>query len=86
MHHISNLKSIFLFLVLGKTENESPLKIVSLSFDFDNVEMLALLKDRAEYLKDGKNDRAEAIQDKITDKKNKDLEKLMRPTRAFIIF
>ena len=86
MHYISNLKSNFLFLVLGKTENESPLKIVSLSFDFDNVEMLALLKDRAEYLKDGKNDRAEAIQDKITDKKNKDLEKLMRPTRAFIIF
>ena len=78
------MKSNFLLLVLGKATKD--LKIVSLSFDFDNVEILALLNDRAEYLKDGKNDKAERVQNKITDRKNKNLKSLMRPTQAFIIF
>ena len=71
-------------LVLGKATKD--LKIVSLSFDFDNVEILALLNDRAKYLKDGKNDKAERVQNEITDRKNKNLKSLMRPTQAFIIF
>ena len=43
----------FLYLGLEKETSGEALKIVSISFDFDNEKLLSLLNDRAEYLKDG---------------------------------
>ena len=48
--------------------------------------MLSLMNDRAEKLKKGKYQDVEAIQERITETKTKNLEELMRPTLAFIIF
>ena len=58
----------------------------TVQFLFGNGKLLDLLEDRASALKDGEFDKAAKVEVKMTEYKNANLDELMRPQKAVVIF
>ena len=61
-------------------------KVADLQLAFDNAELLRLLEQRANFLKAAKFDEANEVEEKLTQLKNENFEKFMRPNTFYVTF
>ena len=61
-------------------------KIRALRFAFKNKEIIKFLQKRGSYLKNAKFTEAEAIENKINTYKNENLDEIVTPVHAFVLF
>lgn len=61
-------------------------KVADLQLAFDNAELLRMLELRANFLKAAKFDKANEVEEKLTQLKNEKFEKFMRPNTFYVTF
>ena len=66
--------------------NAPPVDVASISFAFDNKEVLEILRQRGTILTQGKLSQLSSIEDKLKIFVEKNGEKLKRPVMAFVTF
>ena len=66
--------------------SEEMSKVADLQLAFDNAELLRLLELRANYLKAANFDKANELEEKLTQLKNEKFEKFMRPNTFYVTF
>ena len=66
--------------------SQENVRIVTINFSFENGELIEMLKERGEALRECKWEEVKKIEKEVEHLKNHNFEKLTRPISAFITF